>query len=99
MRRVFIALFFNALFLIAPFILTVAAPAVFAAGAQGVLRPVDLRCEYRINPLGVDVPAPRLSWKLEAANPAARGLKQSAYQVLVASSEAILTGNHGDLWD
>jgi alpha-L-rhamnosidase len=72
---------------------------ILAAGAQGVLRPVDLRCEYRTNPLGVDVTAPRLSWKLEAANPGARGLKQSAYQVLAASSEAILTGNHGDLWD
>jgi alpha-L-rhamnosidase len=81
------------------FILMFPAIAIFAAGAQGGLRPVDLRCEYRTNPLGVDTPAPRLSWKLEAANPAARGLVQSAYQVLVASSETLLLRNQGELWD
>jgi alpha-L-rhamnosidase len=70
-----------------------------AAGAPGGLRPVSLRCEYRVNPLGIDAAAPRLSWKLEATNAAARGLSQSAYQVLVASSEAILMRNQGDLWD
>jgi alpha-L-rhamnosidase len=75
------------------------APAIFAVGAQSALRPVDLRCEYRTNPLGIDSPAPRLGWKLEAAGAAARGLSQSAYQVLVASSEAILTRNQGNLWD
>jgi len=75
------------------------APAIFAAEAQGLLRPVDLRCEYRANPLGVEAPAPRLSWKLAAANPLVRGLGQSAYQVLVASGEALLMRNRGDLWD
>ncbi len=89
MRRFFIVLF----------ILMFPAPVIFAAEAQGVLRPVDLRCEYRTNPLGVDTPAPRLSWKLEAANPGARGLGQFAYQVLVASSEALLMRHQGDLWD
>jgi alpha-L-rhamnosidase len=84
-------------FFIALSILMVAAPAMFAA--QGVLHPADLRTEYRLNPLGVDSPAPRLSWKLAAANATARGLAQSAYQVLVASSEALLTRNQGDLWD
>ncbi len=72
---------------------------IFAAEAQGVLRPVDLRCEYRTNPLGIDTLVPRLSWKLAAADPTARGLGQSAYQVLVASSEALLLRNQGDLWD
>ena len=42
-----------------------------------------LRCEYVENPLGVDVPAPRLFWKLESKT---RGQCQSAYQVLAASS-------------
>ena len=86
-------------FFIAIFITTFCAAALSAAGPQGTLRPVDLRCEYRINPLGVDAPAPRLSWKLEAANPTARGLSQSAYQMLVASSEGLLARNQGDLWD
>jgi alpha-L-rhamnosidase len=81
------------------FSLMIPMAAIFAVEAQGVLRPVDLRCEYRTNPLGLDTLAPRLSWKLAAADPAARGLGQSAYQVLVASSEALLLRNQGDLWD
>ena len=56
----------------------------------------DLTCEYLKNPLGVDVLAPRLSWKLESDE---RGQKQTAYRVLVASSEAQLADNTGDLWD
>lgn len=64
--------------------------------------PVQLRCEYQVNPLGVDVDNPGLSWKIEERSQdsnAARGVKQSAYRVLVASSEKLLAGNKGDLWD
>ncbi len=80
-------------------IILISVAAAAAAGAQGVLRPVDLRCEYRANPLGVDSLAPRLSWKLEATNANARGLAQSAYQILAASSEEKLSRGAGDLWD
>ena len=52
------------------------------------LHPGVLRCEYRVNPLGIDSPAPRLFWTLEA--PGRRGVKQSAYQILVGE---------GSLWD
>ncbi len=57
---------------------------------------MDLKCEYRTNPLGIDVARPRLSWKLHSTQ---RGAVQSAYQVLVASSEAELKRDKGDLWD
>ena len=43
----------------------------------------NLRCEYKINPLGVDIENPRLSWVLESNQ---RGVKQIAYQIFVASS-------------
>jgi alpha-L-rhamnosidase len=86
-------------FFIALLISTSLVPGIFAATAQGVLHPVDLRCEYRANPLGVDATAPRLSWKSEPTAPATRGLGQSAYQILVASSAALLMRNQGDLWD
>ncbi|UCD51539.1 MAG: family 78 glycoside hydrolase catalytic domain [Phycisphaerales bacterium] len=59
----------------------------------------DLRCEYLHNPLGIDVAQPRLSWKLIAIDNKARGQRQSAYQVLVASSRALLDSDKGDLWD
>ena len=55
-----------------------------------------LRCEYLSNPLGIDVEKPRLSWLL---TPGPRGRQQQAYQVLVASSQANLQQNKGDLWD
>ena len=35
--------------------------------AESVFHPVDLRCEYLKNPLGIDRTNPRLSWKLQAA--------------------------------
>jgi len=55
-----------------------------------------LRCEYAVNPLGIDVRRPRLSWVIRSGR---RGEVQTAYQVLVASSEANLKANKGDLWD
>jgi hypothetical protein len=62
-------------------------------------RAVGLRCEYLTDPLGIDVAQPRLSWQMESVDPAARGLRQSAYQILVAGDSAKLEANRGDLWD
>ncbi|MBP7825545.1 MAG: family 78 glycoside hydrolase catalytic domain [Verrucomicrobia bacterium] len=56
----------------------------------------ELRCEFLDNPLGIDTVQPRLSWVLRATQ---RGARQSAYQVLVASSAAQLKAHRGDLWD
>ena len=67
--------------------------------AESVLHPVDLRCEYLKNPLGIDRTDPRLSWKLQAAPAAGRGLKQTAFQIQVAMTEQALAGGKADLWD
>lgn len=76
------------------FLLLLGANPVSAAGVQ----PADLRCEHLGNPVGIDVTVPRLSWRME--DPAqARGRKQSAYHVLVASSKEQLDKDTGDLWD
>ncbi|MEI7909690.1 MAG: family 78 glycoside hydrolase catalytic domain [Verrucomicrobiota bacterium] len=56
----------------------------------------NLRCEYLTDPLGIDVVQPRLSWLVESPQ---RGEKQTAYQVLVASSAKLLAEEKGDLWD
>jgi len=63
--------------------------------------PARLRCEYRENPLGIDAEKPRLSWVIEdrGQKTEVRGQKQTAYQVLVASSEELLKKDKGDLWD
>jgi len=57
----------------------------------------NLRCEYRDNPLGIDAAKPRLSWTMNAGTQKteARGQKQTAYQVLVASSPELLAKDRG----
>ena len=60
------------------------------------LEPVSLRCEYRVNPQGIDERQPRLTWQVTSPE---RGAKQTAYQILVASSRELLAKNSGDLWD
>ena len=64
--------------------------------AETALVVSNLRCEYRIDPIGLDLPHPRLSWLLHSGE---RGQKQTAYQVLVASSAEALAGGKSDLWD
>ncbi|MEI7986559.1 MAG: family 78 glycoside hydrolase catalytic domain [Armatimonadota bacterium] len=60
----------------------------------------NLRCEFQPTPLGIDVLRPRLSWAMENGfGLAPRGLRQTAYQVLVASSPELLALNKGDIWD
>jgi alpha-L-rhamnosidase len=56
----------------------------------------QLACEHLPNPQGIDASWPRLSWILESRQ---RDVKQTAYQILVASSENELARDHGDLWD
>lgn len=55
-----------------------------------------LRCEYKDDPLGIDVRVPRLSWLVESSQ---RYQYQSAYRILVASSPELLARDAGDLWD
>lgn len=62
------------------------------------LTPVDLRCELVESPLGVDVAAPRLSWRYDAGA-AETNKAQTAFQILVASSSDALAAGRGDLWD
>jgi alpha-L-rhamnosidase len=88
--RVFIALELSILGLLAYGPLTAASqpPANLAAGR--------LRCEARVNPLGIDAPNPRLDWIVESSG---RGQRQSAYRIIVSSSESNLEKETGDLWD
>jgi alpha-L-rhamnosidase len=55
-----------------------------------------VRCEYQVNPQGIDNPNPRLNWIIVSDH---RGEVQTAYQVLVASSRKLLAADDGDLWD
>ncbi|NOU92330.1 Bacterial alpha-L-rhamnosidase [Paenibacillus sp. LMG 31456] len=49
------------------------------------LKAKKLRCEYRNNPVGIDVLKPRLSWQMAASG---RNVKQAAYQIQVSADNA-----------
>lgn len=55
-----------------------------------------LTCEQIDEPVGVDVACPRFSWKLHGTS---RGIRQSAYQVIVADEPEKLDEGKTDVWD
>lgn len=69
-------------------------PLVVSGVGVGGVTPVALRCESLANPEGIGRTRPIFSWKLQAADAAARGVRQSAYQVRVGSRPGA-----ADLWD
>ena len=54
------------------------------------------RCELASDPLGVDVAAPRLSWRVVSDEP---GQRQTAWQIQAASTPELLAADKADLWD
>ncbi|CAG2110526.1 unnamed protein product, partial [Medioppia subpectinata] len=67
--------------------------------ADSDIQAVDLKVEYLVNPLAVDIPQPRLQWTLQALNETKQNLSQKAYQILVATDRQSLDKNIGNLWD
>src|SRR5690348_9671809 len=56
----------------------------------------NLRCGMRQDPLGIDVLHPRFSWELYGRG---RDIRQTAYQLLVATSPGLLDERKADLWN
>jgi alpha-L-rhamnosidase len=48
-----------------------------------MLQPTRLRCEYLVDPVGIDCLEPRLSWVLQTDRPERRGERQTGWQVVV----------------
>lgn len=67
----------------------------FGAFAQS-LKVLNLQCEYKTNPLGIESVAPKLSWQLQSYN---HSIMQTAYRVVVADDASKLAGNNADVWD
>ena len=57
---------------------------------------LNLKTENLVNPLGIDTAEPRFSWQLQSE---AKGVLQTSYRIIVASSAELLSKNQGDLWD
>ena len=58
--------------------------------------PKNLRCEYKNDPLGIDIVNPRLFWEV---NDTRRGAVQTAYQILVSSSSDKIENDQIDVWN
>jgi alpha-L-rhamnosidase len=66
-----------------------------ALSASAALTPVDLRCDGMRDSIAAS-DKPKFSWRVDSQ---VRGEKQTAWQILVASSSDILIEHRGDLWD
>lgn len=58
--------------------------------------PINLLCDYLVNPLGIDNPNPRLSWRL---NDVRQGAKQTAYQLWVGTDSLAILRDEGNVWN
>src|SRR6185295_17182032 len=54
----------------------------------------DLRCELLIDPLGIDIKQPRLSWQINSSQ---RNVQQTAYHIIVSTDKEKLDRNEGDI--
>jgi alpha-L-rhamnosidase len=67
-----------------------------AATAYGYeLEVKNLKCDFQVNPAGIENKKPGLSWEIQTDQ---RNVHQEAYQVLVASSTELLNTEGADLW-
>jgi hypothetical protein len=66
----------------------------FSLHAQ--MKIVDLTCEYKSNPIGIDHTQPALSWKIQSSK---HNVAQTAYQILVADNLSDLKKDKGNIWN
>ena len=57
---------------------------------------IQLKCNFKTNPLGVETANPSFSWQLKSD---ARNQMQTAYRILVSDTEGGLAKNEGTIWD
>ncbi|HWK04608.1 MAG TPA: family 78 glycoside hydrolase catalytic domain [Puia sp.] len=81
--------FFSSLFLASGLFLSIAAA---NAAPAAPCTPVALRCEYLADPIGIDAPHPRLSWKLMDPR---QGARQTAYRIYVSTDSAAMAWSGG----
>lgn len=61
-----------------------------------MIRITACKTEYAVNPVGIDSMHPRLFWRLESDE---HDVRQTAYQIIVASSREKLDQGDADMWD
>jgi alpha-L-rhamnosidase len=56
----------------------------------------NLKCEYLINPLGIDKPSPRFTWQMIDNK---NGAEQSAFQIFVGTDSSEVAGRKANVWN
>lgn len=59
---------------------------------------IDLTCEYKINPVGIDIAKPRLSWKISTNN-SLKNIIQTAYQIQVVANTNDFSKSSAMVWN
>jgi alpha-L-rhamnosidase len=67
----------------------------FCSIAQPLCTPIELRCEYLTNPLGIDATHPRFTWQLKDAR---KGARQTSYRVMVGTDSLAVSKGSGNCW-
>ena len=59
-------------------------------------QPINLKCEYLVNPIGIDAASPRFHWQMQDNR---QGALQTAYQVIVGTDSVPVATGKGNCWD
>ena len=70
-----------------------------AASQKQTITPINLQAANKTEPIGIEQGSLVFGWTLQSQPAAARGVRQSAYRILVASSKQKLEQEIGDVWD
>ncbi len=65
------------------------------SSALSTLQPVDLKCEYQLNPLGINTQKPRFTWNFLSTE---KNQHQHAYEILVSDNVETLAKQNGSVW-
>ncbi|MDR1780262.1 MAG: glycoside hydrolase family 78 protein [Tannerella sp.] len=63
---------------------------------QAQVQPVHLRCEYLVQPVGIDAVNPRLTWQFQDER---YGAVQKSYRIIVGTDSSAVVNGNGDVWD
>lgn len=69
--------------------------ALVVAQPLAALTAANLKCEYKQNPVGIDVEKPRLSWQIESDK---RGVSQSAFEIRTAATHKDVASGKNIIW-
>ena len=69
---------------------------ITTALCQNTLIVTELKCENKVNPMGIENKNPRVNWILKSTE---RNQIQSAYRIIVSDNSESLKQNIGNIWD